>query len=312
MKKATKPLILFLVGPTAVGKTSVALFLAKKIGAEIISCDSMQVYKGFTIVSSAPTLRQRKKIPYHLVNTIPPTKTYNASQYRKDALKKIKAIIKRGKIPLVVGGTGLYASILIDGIFKTSPPKKEIRQRLYDVLNREGNLAFYARLKKVDPEAAAKIHPNDTKRIIRALEVFLATGIPISRLQKQRKGITDTFEIKIFGLNMPRNTLYDRIHKRIDAMFREGLLREIKTLLRRKLSKTASYAIGIKEITGYLEGLYGLKNAKAMLKKNTRNYAKRQLTWFGKDKRIHWITIQNTDTPSRIATAIAEKVLLLQ
>lgn len=310
MRKTNKPRIFFLVGPTASGKTAVALSLAKKIGAEIVSCDSMQIYEGFTIVSSAPTSRQRKKIPYHLVNMVAPTKEYNASQYRKDALRKIKVILEKGKTPLVVGGTGLYASILIDGIFRTSPPKKEIRESLYRALNRHGNLVLYERLKNVDPEAAAKIHPNDTKRIIRALEVFLATGTPISQLQKERKGIADTFQIKIFGLKMPRNMLYRRIDKRIDTMFQGGLLPEIKKLLRMRLSKTASYAIGIKEIAGYLKGSYNLQDAKAIMKKNTRNYAKRQLTWFRKDKRVQWIAVRASDTPSQIAAAAAKRVSL--
>jgi tRNA dimethylallyltransferase len=295
------PRIIFLVGPTAIGKTNIALILAKKINAEIISCDSMQVYKGMDIITSKAPLNLRKKIPHHLIDVVSPDKEYNVSKYRKDAVAKIREILKKGKTPFFVGGTGLYMSILIDGIFKARAQSKTVRNRLYKEAEKFGNEYIYGRLKKVDPQAADKIHVNDTKRIIRALEVYEITGKPISRLQSERKGLADKYDIKIFCLNMEREKLYKKIEERVDKMFSGGLAGEVKKLLKRKLSKTASYAIGIRELKGYFDGSYGLEDARRLIKHNTRLYAKRQLTWFRKDKRIHWVNIKGKEKPKEIA-----------
>jgi len=286
-----KKKIIFIVGPTAVGKTEVAAKLAAKINAEIISCDSMQIYKGMDILTSKPQAALMKKIPHHLIGLITPKEEYNVSQYRKAALAEIKNIFNKGKIPLFVGGTGLYMTILLDGIFKMRPPKKSIRIKLLKQAAQKGSEFLYNRLKKVDPEAAAKIHPHDARRIVRALEVFIATGKPISYLQKQRKGLWSEFDVKIFCLNLAREKLKQRIDGRVDAMFRQGAVREVKKLAKLKLSKTACFAIGIKEIKGYLDGEYDLAEAKELMQRNTRAYAKRQLTWFRKDKRIKWVEI---------------------
>ncbi len=281
--------IFFLIGPTAVGKTETAVYLAKKLNAEIISCDSMQIYKGMDIITSKPSKTLRRKIPHHLIDVLSAAKDYNVSKYRKDAVKIIKDIFSRRKIPLFVGGTGLYMSVLIDGIFEIKTQDKALRKKLYKQAQLKGSNYLYSRLKKVDPEAAVKIHPNDTKRIIRALEVFEITGKPISELQRLRKGLSENYDIVIFGLNMDRKKLYIKIDERVDKMFRKGLVCEVKKLLKSKLSKTASCAIGIKELKGYFDGMYDLAAAKRLIKRNTRNYAKRQLTWFRKDKRIKWI-----------------------
>jgi len=302
-----KPLV-FLVGPTAIGKTEIALILARRINAEIISCDSMQIYKGMDIITSKPAAHLRKTVPHHLIDIASPKNEYNVSRYRREAIKKIKEIIRRGKTPLFVGGTGLYMSVLIDGIFSSKSQNKTIRQRLYSEAERRGSEYLYARLKQVDPEATARVHPNDTKRIIRALEVFQATGQPISQLQKQRKGLRDEFRIKIFCLNMERRKLYQRIEDRLERMFSVGLVNEVRRLLRLKLSKTASCAIGVKEIKGYLEGLYDLEEAKRLLQRNTCLYAKRQLTWFRKDKHIKWINISDKEKPQAVAIKIWKKL----
>ncbi len=251
-----KPAVIFLVGPTVVGKTEAAVILAKEINAEIISCDSMQVYKGMGIITSQPPLPLRKAVPHHLIGCRLPVKEYNVSLYRSQALKKMRDIIRRGKIPLFAGGSGLYMSILVDGIFKANSGNKTVREKLYKQAGKYGNQFLYERLKKIDPEAAAKIHPNDTKRLARALEIFEATGRPISDLQKQRKGILDKYEVKIFCLNMERLQIYRRIEERVNKMFKNGLLKEVKRLLKLKLSRTASCAIGIKELRGYFEGAY--------------------------------------------------------
>jgi tRNA dimethylallyltransferase len=300
--------IIFLIGPTAVGKTEIAVCLAKKINAEIISCDSMQIYRGMDILTSKPSQFLRKNTPHHLLSIISSKKEYNVSRYYKDTAIKVKKIIKRGKVPLIVGGTGLYISILLDGIFKAKTQNKIIRSRLYKEAKNRGSEHLYKRLQEVDAEAALKIHPHDTKRIIRALEAFQTCGKPISQLQKERKGLNDEFDIKIFGLNMERGKLYERIERRIDKMFNQGLLEEAKKLLKLKLSKTARYAIGINEIKGYLDGQYGLEEAKRLMKKNTRHYAKRQLTWFRKDKRIEWVEIKDKEAPESVANRIFKKL----
>lgn len=296
--------IFFLVGPTAVGKTETAVYLAKKLNAEIISCDSMQIYKGMDIITSKPPGTLRNKITHHLIDTLSAAKEYDVSRYRKDAIKIIKDIFRRGKIPLFVGGTGLYMSVLVDGIFETKAQDKNLREKLYKQSRLKRNSYLYNRLKKVDPEAAAKIHPNDIKRIIRALEVFEITGKPISELQKQRYGLSKDFDVLIFGLNTNREKLYKIIDERVEKMFKRGLVREVKRLLKTKLSKTASCAIGIKELKGYFDGAYGLEEAKRQIKRNTRHYAKRQLTRFRKDKRIRWININEKNKPQEIARKI--------
>lgn len=305
-----KPKVVFLVGPTAIGKSGISVKLAQKIKAEIISCDSMQIYQGMDIITSKPKPAARRKIQHHLIDIIPPTQEYDVSRYSQDALKEIKEALKKDEIPLFVGGAGLYMSILVDGIFKAKAQNKIIRKRLYREAGQLGSSHLYKKLQVVDPEASFKIHPHDTRRIIRALEVFEACGRPISQLQKERRGLFDEYEVKIFCLNMPRDKLYQKIDHRVDKMFKQGLAGEVKKLLKLRLSKTASCAIGIRELKGYLDGLYDLGEAKRLIKKNTRNYAKRQLTWFRKDKRVEWVEVGEKNTPSAIANKIIKKLNL--
>lgn len=308
LPKDKKRKIIFIVGPTGIGKTETAIHLAKKINLEIVSCDSMQIYREMDILTSKPSLTLRKKVRHHLIDTVSPTKDYDVLKYRQEALKKIKEIILKQKIPLFVGGSGLYMSVVLDGIFKMKTPDRNIRKELYQQAEDLGSAYLYNKLRDVDPVAASKIHPNDTKRIIRGLEVFEVTGKPISYWQKQRSGISDKYDVRIFCLNLPRDRLYKRIEERIERMFKQGLLEEVRKLLRLKLSKTASYAIGIKELKGYFAGLYDLEEAKRLMKRNTRLYAKRQLTWFRKDKRIEWIEISDADKPKKIADKILCKI----
>ncbi|MDI6758715.1 MAG: tRNA (adenosine(37)-N6)-dimethylallyltransferase MiaA [Candidatus Omnitrophota bacterium] len=306
----TQAKIVFIVGPTAVGKTNTAVILAKKLNAEIISCDSMQIYKGMDIITSKPALALKKNLWQHLISIIPSNKEYDVSKYRRDAIRKIKEIIKRKKALLFVGGTGLYASILIDGIFKVEAKAKikigQIRKNLQSQLDKFGKQKLYERLEKIDPQTAKKIHPNDIKRIIRALEVFESAGQPISKLKPQRKGLRENYAIQVFCLNRQRDELYSRIDSRVEEMFKSGLIPEVKKLLKQGLSKTASCAIGIKELKGYFDGEYDLDEAKRLMKQNTRHYAKRQLTWFRKDKHIEWIEITKGERPQETAKRIWE------
>ena len=299
-----KDQVIFIVGPTAVGKSAVAIELAKKINAEIISCDSMQVYKGMEIISSQPAPGSRKGVKHHLTGIAAPAKEYNVSAYRRNAIKKIKEIINRGKVPLFVGGTGLYISVVIDGIFNVKAQDPALRQRLYAQAKSYGSKFLHNRLLKVDPEAAQKIHPNDTRRIVRALEVFKVTGKPISMLQKQRRGITGKYDVRVFCLNTQRPRLYKMIGARTDKMFKQGLVKEAKRLLSGRLGKTAAAAIGIRELKGYFDGAYGLDEARRQIIRNTCLYSKRQLTWFRKDKRINWIETTAGVRPAKTAREI--------
>lgn len=300
--------IIFIVGPTGVGKSEIAAYLAKKLNAEIISCDSMQIYKGMGIITSQPPVVLRRKVSHHLISVVSPASEYDVSKYRQDALKKIQGILKRGRCPLFVGGTGLYMSILIDGIFASGKENKTIRKRLYRLARIYGNQYLYKRLRHIDPEAALRIHPHDTKRVIRALEVFESTGKPISLLQKQRRGLNQVYEVKVLGINMPAEKLYTRIDRRVEKMFAQGLVSQVRKLLKSRLGETASYAIGIRELKGYFDGKYDLEEAKRLIKRNTRLYAKRQLTWFRKDKRIDWIHISDKEKPKQVATRLWKKL----
>lgn len=300
--------IIFLVGPTGIGKSAVALCLARKINAEIVSCDSMQVYRRMNIVTSKVDTKQRKKVKHYLLSVIDPSQEYDVAKYRIQVLKIFDKIFLKNKIPLVVGGTGLYYSIIIDGLFPAVPENKLIRQRLNKQLSLKGSKYLYNRLVKVDLQASKKIHPNDSRRVIRALEVYLKTGKPISQLQKSRIGLDQSYKINVFGLNTDRKLLYKKIDQRVEQMFDLGLIREVKLLLKQKLSKTATCAIGIKELKKYFHGECSLEDAKQSMQQYTRNYAKRQLTWFCRDKRIQWINIKLIETPTQVAQKIWKKL----
>ena len=304
----TKQRIIFIVGPTAVGKTKIAACVAKKINAEIISCDSMQVYRGMDILSSMPTAALRKKVKHHLIGFLNPGQDYNVAKYRAQALKIIEKIRQKGKLPLFVGGTGHYMSILIDGLFKVKAQNRNTRNKLYKLASEKGTLYLHGRLKEIDPSAAQKIHPHDTRRIVRALEVYQATGRPISELQKDRKGLSQEYEIRVFCLNMGRAHLYGRIDQRVKQMFRQGLVSEVSRLIKKRLSKTASCAIGIPEIRGYLSGAYELDQARQLIQRNSRRFAKRQLTWFRKDKRIEWVEAGKREPSAAVAKRILSRL----
>jgi len=305
-----KKKIVFLLGPTGIGKSAVAVSLAKKINAEIISCDSMQVYRRMNILTGQATFAQRKKIKHHLLGAIDPKQEYNAAQYRREALVICDKLFSKGKLALFVGGTGLYYSMIVDGLFPAVPPDRLIRLKLEKQLKLKGNKYLYQRLTRVDSASANKIHPHDARRIIRALEVYLKTGKRISQLQKNRVGLGKEYAVKIFGLNSKRQSLYAAIDQRVDKMFKRGLIKQVKRLLKCKLSRTAECAIGIPEIKSYFAQEHSLAEAKRLMQRNSRHYAKRQLTWFRKDKRIQWINLGQGEKPVEIADRIIEKMSL--
>jgi tRNA dimethylallyltransferase len=303
-----KKKIIFLLGPTGIGKSAVAISLAKKINAEIISCDSMQIYRAMDILTSRVTAKQRKKVKHHLLGIIDPGQEYNVAKYRQEALAICDKLFSKSKIPLFVGGTGLYYSMIVDGLFPAVPLDKLIRLKLEKQLKLKGNKYLYRKLVKVDSAAARKIHPHDARRIIRALEVYLKTGRRISQLQKNRNGLEKEYKLKIFGLNSKRQLLYDTIDQRVDKMFKRGLINEVKRLVKHKLSRTAKCAIGIRELTGYFAGQYSLAEARRLIQRNSRHYAKRQLTWFRKDKRIQWVNVDKMESPAQVAFKLWKKL----
>ena len=285
-----KDTVIFIVGPTAIGKTRLSIKLAKTIKGEIISCDSMQVYKGMRILSQAPSQKERKIVKHHLVESLPPQKEYSVASFRKAASEFINSILNRKKVPIVVGGSGLYVKALIDGLFPSPKADIKFRKRMEKIVLKNGSKILYGKLLKIDHEAAKKIHPNDARRIIRALEIYHTIGKTMTELKSRTKGLKDKYDIKIFGITTPsRDDIYSRIDSRVDEMFEAGAIKEVKKLNRKKLSKTARAVLGYKEILGYLNGKYSLEEAKALLKLNTRHFAKRQLTWFKADKRIRWL-----------------------
>lgn len=290
---------LFILGPTSSGKSQVAALLAERINGEVISCDSMQVYKDMDILTRVPEEELLLRVKHHLVGIIPPEEEYNAARFSHEALLAIKSILSRGKVPVFCGGTGLYVKSLLDGLFSSPPKNEKIRKKLGEVAKRKNAEYLHRKLRKIDPEAAERIHPNDAKRIVRALEVYELTGSTISKKKEETKGIIDEYDCFQFGLKVPRGRLYERIERSVDEMFDKGIVREVENLMRREISITAEKALGIKEVSAFLEDKVTVEEARKELKKNTRRYAKRQLTWFRTDKRIRWI---DADRPAEEIT----------
>lgn len=284
-KQEKKIKVIAIVGATASGKTTYSIDLAKKIDGEIISADSRLVYKGFNIGTAKPTLAEREGIPHYMIDIVEPEFDYSAGLYKQEASKIIKNITNKGKTTIIVGGTGLYIDILLKN-FTLPPiePNRELREELYkmDLEN------LYNQLEKKDIEAAKSIDKNDRKKIIRAIEIITAMGKSL----KDTRGFENSpYEVEWIGRNFDRKTLYERINKRVDLMVESGLLDETKQLLSRhgRIPNLIN-TIGYKEIIGYIDNIYSLEEAKELLKKNTRNYAKRQLTWFRKNTEIKWNT----------------------
>ncbi|MCE1164570.1 MAG: tRNA (adenosine(37)-N6)-dimethylallyltransferase MiaA [Bacteroidetes bacterium] len=282
--------VLAIVGPTASGKTSLSIALSKIIDAEIISCDSRQVYKYIPIATCAPTQEELKEAKHHFVNELKPEEEFNAGEFSKRARIKIKEIQKRGKRVIIVGGSGLYLKALIDGFFEIEIKDNTIRDRLNEALEKKGPDSLYKELKKADPESAARMDPSKSRRVIRALEVFYGTGRKISELQNEN--VKPDFECLQTGILYDRETLYKRINERVNNMIKAGLIDEVRALQKKGYSYRTNNSlntVGVKEAFRYLEEELTLPEMTELIKQNTRRYAKRQITWFNKDKRINWM-----------------------
>ena len=288
--------VLVIVGPTCSGKTRLGLKIAQTVPAEIISADSRQVFKYLNIGTAKPSKEQLQKFPHHLLDFLDPSENYDISLFEKDAERIIDQIHKKNKTPIVVGGSGLYVKALIDGIFESTDKDEEYRKELHRKRKEFGNKFLYEELKKVDLLSAEKMLPQNWKRVMRALEVFHLTGEPIwKHHQKQTDQKEKKYNFKQFGLNWDRKILYENIDNRVDEMISQGFVDEVKNILKLGYDKNLNSlnTVGYKEIIQHFDGSISLERAIELIKRNTRHYAKRQLTWFRKDKRIEWFDIQD-------------------
>lgn len=278
-----KKKVIAIVGATTSGKTAYSIELAQKIDGEIISADSRLVYKGFDIACAKPTEAEREGIPHYMMDIVEPEKDYSAGLYELQAKKCIEDIISRGKTPIITGGTGLYYRVLLEHY---DLPKVEPDYAYRENLKKEATSDLYNLLKELDLTSSTRIDKNDKKKIIRALEVIHITGKPMSEVQGTKES---EYDVEWIGRNFPRDILYERINKRVDIMFENGIIEETQNLLNRHgRIPNILYTIGYQEVIAYLDGLMTLDEAKDKLKQNTRNYAKRQLTWFRKNENIKW------------------------
>ena len=290
--------LICICGPTASGKTALSVALAEQLHTEIISADSMQIYRGMDIGTAKPTAEERKGVPHHMLDICAPDEPFSVARYVELADAAAQDILARGRIPIVAGGTGLYMDALIEcSTFSGDETDLSVREKYQRMAREQGNTAVHACLSAVDPESAGKLHPNNLKRVIRALEVYEQTGMTIQQLNRLHKRPAPKYRaVKIGVCPAKRETLYQRIDSRVDQMLTDGLLEETRRLWTQgALTGTAAQAIGYKELLGYLEGLQPLEECVALLKQRSRNYAKRQLTRLKRDDNIHWIYYNNSE-----------------
>jgi len=300
MKKA-----LAIVGQTASGKTDIAVLVAGTLNGEIISADARQIYKHIQIATAVPSNEDLLSVKHYFIEELEPEEEFNAGEYGKAGREIISDIFLRGKIPIVVGGSGLYLKSLIEGFFEGKTEDKEVREKLEKRMIDEGKESLYSELIKVDPESASKMDATKFRRVIRALEVYYVTGKKMSDIQKRK--INVGFNTIQVGLNLPREYLYERINNRVDKMIENGLIDEIKILKDKGYHYTKQYSlntVGIKEVFKYLEGEYTFDKMAEQIKQNSRRYAKRQMTWFRKNKNIIWVDISKDSSISKISEEI--------
>lgn len=292
--------IIVICGPTAVGKTKYAIETALRVDGEVVSCDSMQLYKYMDIGSAKPTAEERSLVKHYLVDEIEPTEAFSAARYQKLAKSAIEEIFAKGKTPVIAGGTGLYLNALLyDMDFSAPPGDAAFRDSLYKEAETYGPVWLHKKLEEADPEAAKRIHPNNIKKVVRAIEAA-SLGEKVKDFASDLKPTSD-YSARLIGLARDRQQLYDRINQRVDLLMEQGLCEEVRGLMERGLTERdiSMKGIGYKEIIGYLEGHYSLDEAVSLVKKNTRHYAKRQLTWFKRYKDMQWFNISEYDSDER-------------
>lgn len=313
-----KEKICIIAGPTAIGKSDISIDVAKSFDGEIISADSAQVYKYMNIGTAKLKKEEMQGIPHYMIDEIYPDENFSVALFRDKATQYIKKVTDKGKLPIFVGGTGLYINSLLNNLdFTDSIIDEDYRKKLKDVALEKGNEYLHNTLNKIDPISYEKLHPNDLKRVIRALEVYKHTGKPISYFQIKSREHPCQYEFAYVCLNMNRQKIYDRIDTRVDRMIKEGLIDEVENLLKMGYNKelTSMQALGYKEVIPFIEGKLSIEEAINTLKSNTRHYAKRQLTWFRADKRVFWINVDGhmriKDTVENIIRYVAGKIAFI-
>lgn len=305
------PLAIVIAGPTASGKTALAAELSREINGEVVSADSMQIYKNMDIGTAKPSEIEKMGIAHHMLDIVMPDANFSVAQYKEAAEKIMKEIVQRGNIPVIAGGTGQYINALVDNIDFSGPGiSGDIRYELYELHQRHGNPYMHKYLQEIDPDAASKIHENDTKRIIRAIEVYRQTGKTITWYALESRNKPASFRYLVFGLKLDRAYLYQRINERVDQMFEKGLLYEVTKLKKLGYSVYAAMkqALGYKEVLWYLDGLLSQTEMHELLKRNTRRYAKRQYTWFNRTSSIQWLE-KSEITENKELIAIIKKYI---
>lgn len=295
-----RPLVVIL-GPTAVGKSRVAVQVAKHFGTEVLTADSRQVYRGMDLGTDKPSADERQGVRHRLIDLADPDEAFNAGWYRRAALEEIERLYAGKQLPLVVGGTGLYIRALVHGLCPAPQADQNLRAELKKLSEEQGRDRLYAALAEVDPEAAARVHPNDESKIIRALEVHRLTGVPMSASHRQHGFHEAPFATLLIGLQRPKEELYRRIEERIDWQLAHGMVKETRSLLERGYSRHfgAMKGLGYRHVATQMAGEYDEAEMVRLFKRDTRRYAKRQMTWFRKEPGVHWVLIEKDETPEQ-------------
>ncbi len=300
-----KPLVA-IVGPTAVGKSHIAVLVAKALGTEVLTADSRQVYRGMDIGTDKPSAGERQGVPHRLIDLVDPDQPFNTGEFRRHAVAEITRLHHEGKVPLLVGGTGLYVRTVLRGLWEGPPADWEFRRRLARDADANGADWLYRQLVQVDPESASRLHPNDHAKVIRALEVFHLLGRPLSEEHKRHAFADRPFAPLLIGLTRERPSLYRRVDDRVELELAKGLVEETRSLMSKGYGRDlgSMKGLGYKQMAGYLAGDYDYEEAVRRLKRDTRHFAKRQLTWFRKEPGMMWLSIEDTETPAQVADRI--------
>ena len=304
-----RPLVV-LLGPTAVGKSAVAVPVARYFGTDILTADSRQVYRGMDIGTDKPTPDERRGVPHRLIDLVDPGEVYNTGRYRRDAQQEIDRLLGEGRLPLVVGGTGLYIRTLVRGICDAPEADPDIRRELAVLVAAKGREGLYAELQRVDPATAAKLHPNDESKVIRALEVYRLAGCSLADLQARHGFQTTDYSPLLIGLQRPRESLYRRIEARIDWQLAHGMIEETRRLLAQGYGRQlgSMKGLGYRHLAAHVAGEYDADEMVRRFKQETRQFAKRQMTWFRKEPGIVWISLEDEDSTDRIVLRVIERI----
>jgi len=305
---ALQPLVV-LVGPTAIGKSRIAIEVAQALGTEILTADSTQVYRGMNIGTDTPSEEDRRRVPHRLIDLVEPDEPFNAGEFRRQALREISRLYEKGLLPLVVGGTGLYVRALLNGLWTGPPSDRTLRRKLEEEVRARGGESMYQELGRVDPVTASRLHPRDTVKVLRALEVYRQTGVPLSKAHEAHRERATPFRALVLGLTMERAVLHQRIDQRVDVELAKGLIDETRTLLTKGYSRdlVSMKSLGYRQMAGYLEGEYSFDEAVRRLKRDTRHFAKRQMTWFRKEPGLTWVEVQ----PEESVRSVSQRVVAL-